>query len=463
MSAAGTVLTVALLAAALYFVWRRPQRGLLLTAALTPFNGLLILLPDGTVPAWWKEALLALTLLCALARARRDELPRMNIPWWPAVVALVVIGVVSAVIAFGALAYLPVKITFFYAIIIVIAWLAPLTASDRDHLVTILMVAGIINAAYGIAQQALGVDTLVAMGYEYGQQVRNAGDLLRSFGTFHQPFPYGLFLMITILVGSAVALAEPRRLRNRIFFWCIPLLLVGQALSVVRASYLGLALGLLTLGIIRYRKLLYGLGIGAVLGVPLALVAVPPATLSTVLSSDSYNTRASGWETTWDSILENPFGQGLGASGSAAEKLVSGSVQLPESLRARIDGDTAYAFGIPYQPDNYYLKLLIELGPIGLWLFVVFLVVVLASAVSTCREATTSVDAGLAAGIGSMVVAAAAASSVSTYLEIFPLDVYTWLFVAVLAGIPRRSPPESGTADARIPSHPASDEMTMQP
>lgn len=422
------------------FVWQRPQVGLLVLAALTPLNGLTALLPDGTVPAFWKEALVAFTFVTAFVTPHRAPHPTIRVPWWPAMAALIVLGSVSAIVAFGELGWLPIKITFFYVAIVVILWRAPFTASDRDRLVTIVFTVGLLNAVYGIAQQLLGVDTLVAFGYQYGQEVRTAGSMLRSFGTFNQPFPYGFYLMMTVLLATAVSLAEPRRVRSRVVFWCLPVLVVGMALSVVRASYIGLVVGLIAVGLIRYRRLLYVLAVGAIVAIPVALITVPRPTLATIFSSESYQTRAQGWSAIWRSITDHPFGQGLGASGSAAEKLVAGTVQLPEHLRVRIDGDTALAFGLPYQPDNYYVKLLIELGPIGLWLFVTFLVSVLASAVYTSRRALTIADSALAAGIGAVVAAAAVASFVSTYLEIFPLDVYMWLLVGTLGCIPLRSP-----------------------
>lgn len=419
-----------------WFAWRRPQIGLLVLAALTPLDGLTILLPAGTIPAWWKEAIVASTLVIAFVAPQRWPRSRVALPWWPAIAALVVFGCVSAVAAFGEPGWLPIKITFFYIAIVAILWRAPFSATDRDRLITIMLSVGVLNAAYGLLQQVIGVDGLVSMGYRYGQEVRTAGSVLRSFGTFNQPFPFGFFLMMTITVVLSVTLADPRRRRSRIFFWCLPFLVAAMASSVVRASYAGLLAGLIVLGFLRYRKILYALGGVAVMSIPVLFVVLPKSTVSTVFSPASYETRVQGWSTIWQSVTAHPFGQGLGASGSAAEKLTTASLQFPEHLRVRIDGATAFAFGLPYQPDNYYVKLLIELGPIGLWLFIMFLCSVVASSAYKTRRATSNVDSALAAGIGGLVCAAAVASFVSTYLEIFPLDVYLWLLVGTLACIP---------------------------
>jgi O-antigen ligase len=327
------------------------------------------------------------------------------------------------------------KITFCYLLAVVVLWLAPFTATDRDRLVTIIMAVGTLNAVWGIAQQVIGADALVKLGYRYGQEIRSTGDMLRSFGTFNQPFGYGLFLMLTILIGLAVALADTHRRRNQVFLWVLPILLAGMVVSVVRASYLGLALGIIWIGVLRYRKALLTLGAALLVVVPAALLVLPRSALNAVFSSESLNTRADGWGVTWTLIVEHPLGAGLGSAGSAAQKIVT---ELPDSLTSRIDGAMAYSMGLPYQPDNYYMKVLIELGPLGLWFFLMFLVAALLSTIKVARLAVSAADSTFAVGVGAVLLAAAAASLVSTYLEIFPMDFYTWLLLGAVGCIPLR-------------------------
>ncbi|WP_082949588.1 O-antigen ligase family protein [Mycobacterium sp. ACS4331] len=435
----------AALAVASLFILHRPQRGLLILAALTPLNGLLIILPDAA-PAWWKEALLLVTVAAAVTRSGLRAPARLNVPWWPAIAVLVVIGCVSAVLTHGSLGWIPIKITFCYLLVVVALWFAPLSAADRDRLVTVIMVGGTLNALWGVAQQVLGAEFLLGLGYEYGQQVRFAGDSLRSFGTFVQPFGYGLFLMLTILIGVAVALDDPRRRRNQVFLWLLPVLVAGLAASVVRASFVGLAVGLLWIGVLRHRKLLAAAAAAAVVAVPAVLVFAPRGALATVFSPDSFSTRAQGWGVTWSLILDRPLGAGLGSAGSAAQKIVTDALQLPESFATRIDGAVAYSIGLPYQPDNYYMKMLIELGPLGLWFFVMFLVAAAVSTLHVARSAARPADAGLAVGVGALRAAAAVASLVSTYLEIFPMDYFTWLLLGAVGCIPLSSSAEGSAA-----------------
>lgn len=441
LAAAGSVLVA---------IVRRPQNGLLLLAALTPFNGLLIVGRDLGIPAWWKEFLLFVTGFAALVAVLtgRAKPTNLNVPWWPAVALLMVYGTVSAVNFLGAGGWVTIKIAYFYVGVVIVMWLAPFMQHDRDRLVTIIIAVGAINAVVGIAQQFVGVEFLVRLGYRYGEEVRDAGPMLRSFGTFNQPFPYGLYLMMTILVGLSVSLAAPQRLRSRIFFVLLPILIAGMAVSMVRASYLGLALGLLWIGILKYRKLLVGTAAAGALAIPLGLLLIPADTLAAVFSSNSFTARTSGWDDSWNTMLNNPFGQGLGAVGAAAEKITPELQYITTGLRTHFDAEQALAYGVPYQPDNYYIKLLLEIGPIGLWLFILFIATAFMSSVHVTRNAQSRGDSGLAAGISAFVLVVAIDSVVATYLEIFPIDMYTWLFLGVLGCIPLRTPPCGDKAPA---------------
>lgn len=404
---------------ALRALYQRPQRGLLLLAALTPLDGLRAIVPGGSGVIYWKEAILSLTLFATLVAPRRSlrgaARPAPSLPWMNAIAALAVFGSVSALATAGLVGLIAVKITFFYLLILLVLWRAPFTPRDRDHLVTIMMVLGPVTAAVGLWQQLVGPTYLVGLGYSYNEQIRIAGGFLRSFSTFNQPFPFGLYVMTCLIVGGAVALAEPRRLRNTLFLWAVPLMIAGMGVSIVRASYLGLIVGLLWLGVHRYRKILVALA-AVVVVIPLTALWVSPKLLAPLVSSNSLEARGRGWASIFSDVLNHPVGLGLGASGAAAERI------------AKATGGAANA---TYPPDNYYVKIALELGPVGLWLF---LLVLISAAVSTLRAARflPGRDGALALGVSASVVAAAAASFVATYLEIFPLDVYFWLLLGVV-------------------------------
>ncbi len=421
----------------------RPQRGVLLLAALVPFNGLLLLVPHPGIVDGWKEGLLLVTAGAALlnpAPDRRRGVP----PWAPALGALVLVSLGSAAAVGGSQAVLGLKIDYFYVLLVPVLLRTPLTPRDRDRLVGLLMVTGVVTSVVGLAQQVVGQEALAALGYEYDVTIRTSGGLLRSFSTFNQPFPFGLYEMLVLLVAVPVALTDVRRRRNALFLWATPVLVIGMLTSIVRAAIAGLVVGGAFLWWHRYRVLAH-----VVPGVLAAALFVPAAVYGPLLSSSSLGERSTGWSATFGKVLAAPWGNGIGATGSAAEKA------------AEVAGTAAST----YQPDNYYFKTAFELGPLGLWLFVLVLV----SAFSTARRTSSALrssalratgseavqlrsDAALAAGTAASVLAAAVASTVATYFEIFPLDVFFWLLLGVLTSL---VPTEAASPSTPSPCAPA--------
>jgi putative inorganic carbon (HCO3(-)) transporter len=390
----------------------RPQRGVLLLAALVPFHGLLLIVPAPTVVSGWKEALVLVTLAATVVAPPQARAPagRRPPPWTLAVVGLVALGVLSAVVVGGLQAAVGMKTLFFYVLVTVAVWRCPLDAAERDRLVSVLMACGVITAVVGIAQQVVGGAVLNSLGYEYNSAIRTTGGMLRSFSTFNQPFGFGFFLMVVILVGLPVALADRGRRRNQAFLLALPVLGVALGFTFVRGAWIGVAVGLAYLGSTRQPALLLTIPLGLV-----ALLLLPQELAAPALSSSSSVERVESWRERASQMADAPLGTGVGASGSASEKV------------AKLGGGDDR-----YQPDNYYFKVLLELGVLGLWLFLLLL----GSLFFTARSAASRLggrDGAFAGGVAATVVAVAVASLVATYLEIFPMDVYFWLFAGVVA------------------------------
>lgn len=400
---------------------RRPQRGVLVLCALIPFDGLLLLV-DWLPPlaAGWKEGLVLATLGATLvaspeARGGGGTGGRAPLPGWaPAVGGLMLLGVASAMVVGGLQAVWGLKIAFFFVLVVVILRRCPLSAGERDALVTILMVTGTVTAGYGIAQQVIGADGLNALGYEYNSAIRFAGDYLRSFSSFDNPFGFGYFLMLVLLVGVTYAMAEPQRMRSRLFWLCTPVMVLGLATSVVRGAWIGLAVGLGYLAWTRYRVLLLGLPVALVV-----LLLLPTGVSSAAFSSRSGGQRVQAWDANLAAIATHPLGVGLGSSNAAAEKVAGG-----DDSSENPSGDEVF------HPDNEYYRALYELGVLGAWLTVLLLV----SSFLTARATAPTDLLGLA--VSSTVLAAAAASAVTTYLDTFPNNVYFWVLLGTLAAPP---------------------------
>jgi len=123
------------------------------------------------------------------------------------------------------------------------------------------------------------------------------------------------------------------------------------------------------------------------------------------------------WGNNVSQIAEHPVGQGIGSTGSAADKLTE--------QRGKSTKDVL-------QPDNYYFKTTLELGVLGLWLLLLLFVTAFSSVHSTARK-LRGYDGALATGVAASVLAAATVSLVATYFEVFPMDAYFWMLLAVVA------------------------------
>ncbi|MGF1596214.1 MAG: O-antigen ligase family protein [Acidimicrobiales bacterium] len=410
-------------------VVRRPPTGVLFLAALAPFDGILFIIPHPPIVGGWKEALVLLVTFSAWRQRQTASRStamachgRAVVAWAHPMIGLLGLAVLSAALHPSSAAVVGVKIGFFYLLVPLALWWTPLDAKERDRLVTVLMVTGAVVAAIGIGQQIAGPEALVSLGYEYNSNVRFAGGILRSFSTFNQPFAYGFFVMMVLLVGIPVALDDHRRLRNALFLASVPILAIGMVTAVVRASVLGFAIGAAWLLVHRYRVLIH-----ALVPVAVAAVFVPSGFIGAFLSSTSLLERSGGWtQVAFEQRIE-PLGQGIGSVGSAAELIQdsrrNSEIQFPTPVGSE-----------RYQPDNYYMKTLVELGPIGAWL----LIAAMGRGFLNARKVSLRPvrgEAGLAAGIAASILGAMAAALVSSYWEIFPADLFFWMLLGVLPSL----------------------------
>jgi hypothetical protein len=433
----------------------RPQRGLLLLVTLVPFDGVRLPLGIEGSLASWKEALAIYTAGVALLSSqhvRRRAKPDWF--WWLA--GFVALALVWAAIHQSKAAIWGLKLDFVYLTLTYAAWRCPFDRRDRDRFISILMTIGVLTALYGIAQEIIGHQRLNELGYAYNSVLRFNGGYLRAISTFALPFSFGFFLMMVIVICLPVALADLSRRRNVWFVVACPVLAVGLVTSIVRAAMLGLLVGLLYIGLRRFRSVL------AVL-LPLGLVAlffIPGSGASSALSSDSSKARSTNWTENLDAFLAHPLGIGVGETGAAKARSYGQTIEDQAAVlgidltQADTDvyTDSLAGPGV-YQPDNYYIKTLVELGVIGLWL----LLRVLYGALREARRLERVPDpADRAFGIGMTAFLAAAMFSMlfSTYLELFPMDVYFWLFLGITAATVRQydSDPEHSEVAAPRPA-----------
>jgi O-antigen ligase len=228
-----------------------------------------------------------------------------------------------------------------------------------------LAVTAVVVAAYGIFQQALGVERLVSLGYTYGQEVRQLGPRLRSFGTFEEPFSYAGFLL---LAAAVVALRERLRPHSVAILSFISL---GLLVSYVRTAAV-IVVALVGLFLARRGNARTALVLTAAAAIAAAAFIVGGSDVQSQravrVSPNKYLT-LNGRTNVWSDALGHSrstwlLGRGVGAVGTASQR-------ANESLTgAKTQSSTAKKGTIV---DSAYLAIATDIGFIGLAIFLALL------------------------------------------------------------------------------------------
>lgn len=212
-------------------------------------------------------------------------------------------------------------------------------------------------ALTGIAQQAIGEDRLIQMGYSYTLQVRSIDDRLRSFGTMDESFAYAAFL----LLGLVALLVWYRR--GTFALIACPIILVGLAFAQVRTS-LVILIGLLGLWLARSQRptvAAFFLATAVTAAAAILIWSSSGTETRTVRAGPSLfltiNGRTDGWRIVLDSPRTWAVGKGVGEIGVAAERAT-----YSVSRRERKNKDASAV-------DSGYFALIADVGFIGLVVF----------------------------------------------------------------------------------------------
>jgi hypothetical protein len=412
----------------------RPQLGVLTLAVLVPYDGLLVIIKHPAFSEGYKEMLTLYVFLWSVLTVigkPKVETPRPR--YLAPLMFYLVIGLISAARIGGITGLEGVKTSFFYLLIPLSLWICPLSPKERDWLVSILMANGVITSLYGLYQQVIGQSGLLAMGYQYGTSIRTTGPWLRSFSSFRQHSAFGLFLVLVLAVCVPAALDDFQRRRNKLFLLCTPIILLALAFTFVRSAWLGLAVAAVYLAFHRYKVLLFFAPFALV-----ALLVLPLGFEKGAFYSGSFQERQQGWTQNLNRAAD-PFGNGIGTTGSAAAK----------ALQIQGNANAYY-----YQPDNNYYKVLYELGVFGVFFFT-FMLIAAFLYTRDVEKQVTGLDRSIVIGAGANILAVIVAAYTAVYFEIFPDDLFFWLMLGVVASclrdrdINRKSDPELSTTPSR--------------
>jgi hypothetical protein len=220
-----------------------------------------------------------------------------------------------------------------------------------------LVVTACFVAIVGIAQQVLGDQRLVELGYSYTIQVTHIGGRLRSFGTMEDPFTYAAFLLLALVV---VLMWMPKGVLTVIAGTVIA---AGLLFAYVRTSAV-IAVALVGLWLARNQRAtiaVFVLAVAVAAGAT-RLAASSPATESRTTQAGpslflTINGRTNGWKVVLDSPKTWAVGKGVGEVGTAKERAT-----YKISRRTRDIGKTSAV-------DSGYFALIADVGLFGLVVF----------------------------------------------------------------------------------------------
>jgi O-antigen ligase/Flp pilus assembly protein TadD len=321
-----------------------------------------------------------------------------------------------------------------------VAWLAAqIRPAERGPLVDALVLAGGIQALYGILQYA-GIDVL-PWASSWGS---------RCFGTIGNPVFFAEFLAPLLVLAVGALVAEEDEERKDLFVLAAVAMFLALVFSQTRSAWVGSALGLAAAGaalarapggrerLARHRGFLLALGGG---GLAVVLFISSPAILGRHALplrdrvADMVNVkgwtvqhRLALWRAGGLMLRERPLlGRGPDHFGSAFP-LVQASFR--ESFASR---------GIVFAPKeqrahNDYVQLAAETGVVGLGLWFWVLACLFRAGARAVRAAGGPADAATAAGAFGGCVALAADALFNFPFQILPAAVVFWLLAGTLAG-----------------------------
>jgi len=221
----------------------------------------------------------------------------------------------------------------------------------------VVLASAVVPVAVGVYQTAHGTGRLIA---SFG----------RATGTFLHPDPYGLFLAIVICFLAPFAVSKTFRWRVAVWV-AVPLVIVALVGSYTRTAWIGAIFGLLVLGAVRYRPLLFLVPVVAV-GLSVAVPStsqrfadVSRGPISDTRPGNSFRARVDLWKQNLPKVKRNPvIGQGFGA------------ITKDEGVHVHSD----------------YVRSIVETGVLGFGLYVWLLVSAVLGAIRARRRAVAAGD-----------------------------------------------------------------------
>jgi O-antigen ligase len=313
------------------------------------------------------------------------------------------------------------RLGFLFVAFLLGAWLI----RDRRRLsqaVTVTLASATIPIAYGLVQ------------YAQGNFVLRPGSSTKAVeGPFSHPNYFAFYLLTTLLVGL-VMLLEARTTRARVAL----LALTGSAgfcllLTYTRSAWIAFAVGVVLLGIFRYRSLIV---IGAI-GVVVAVFAAPGtvrlvnqrfgdlSSSSAARARNSLDWRTGQWNRLLPYGLHHPF-SGTGFGSYQADTVREFGFETP-SYSTLVDPKHPVQSPKGFTAHNDYVRMIVELGFPGVVLWSLVLLGLLGSMIAAARAPNVRPEALALSAVAVALIGISGSDNVQGYT----MDLF---YPLVLAG-----------------------------
>ncbi|HFJ9425847.1 hypothetical protein LKL95_20195 [Bacillus cereus] len=293
--------------------------------------------------------------------------------------------------------------------------------SNGDRLIKILSILYAMVLFTWVIQYFMGLDKLLAFGYEYAVNVKNFGDKLRLPSLLGTPDSYALYIAIVSLVIQNSNFLN-KRYKIKIFLIITTFLFLF--LSTIRTALLLwlMAQGLTAvISVLKNKKRTFLLKCAIFfMFLPMAIIVAFLKMKDTgILSVYSLTDRFTHWGLFNQPLFssEGIIGKGLGNVGAA-------SVRLEET------GTSNWHYGV----DNQFLAIYQQMGIVGVILFGAFFFIILLNLLNSLKKSEDK-EYRIYALTFSMVLGTLASCVFTNTLELYPFNIIFWFYTgAALKG-----------------------------
>lgn len=292
------------------------------------------------------------------------------------------------------------------------------------QLLKLWIVLTIIGAAYAFWQEYIGFLPFEERFLQSDPKYRNLlfiGGRWRKFSIYSDPVAFSYNMVISAILCSVLLFNSVKRWKKLLLIGCVFFFIWAMLFSGTRGAYVLIPAAILMLGILKFNKRIFvfvssaGLLFVAFVYTPTSNYTIKRFQSAFKPSDDaSFNVRAINQARIQPYIQDHPLGGGLGALSFIGKQMSSRSI-LTE-----------------FAPDSGYVRVAVELGWIGLFLFCTLLFGIVRSGINNYFKIKDPELKNYCLAMTIIAFVIAIGSYPQEAIVQFPTSIYFYLVVALI-------------------------------